>query len=323
VGSCAASAYFAMTLPAWVATGFAVACCFVFRQETEELIHRYWECLRLASPSSPLQPSSSPSASSVFDGAVRQTAWGAAAAVYQSITLVATLLLVCHLLLLAGLAAAGRALGAGAVAERLLRAISSSQLLSGLLLGVIAASLHSRSDGTVHADAALLCLALIVVAHGSLGLAAAHLRSPCLLRLHSSLSTATAVGLVCFVAALATLGVQGLASSAFLSANWHRIVAVDPRLTKEAFVSLLHRHWTKLLITASLLTVVQLVVLAASCVLRDALARKTGRHHHGLHRLHPSDEIHMRDATRDEERAGLISGSDDNEEPQPPPPGSR
>ena len=96
-GSCArriaSFMYFVTSLPAWVALTFVVVYCFVFRSEAEVLVKRYWLCLLLTEPGHK-------------EGAAR-TAWGAAAAVYQSITFTALLLVVANVLLLAGLHFAG------------------------------------------------------------------------------------------------------------------------------------------------------------------------------------------------------------------------
>ena len=40
----ATTLYYVTTLPVWVALGFAVAFCFVFRAEAESLVRRYWLC---------------------------------------------------------------------------------------------------------------------------------------------------------------------------------------------------------------------------------------------------------------------------------------
>lgn len=95
-GSCARQAastlYFVTSLPVWAALSFVIAMCFVFRREAESLVKQYWRCMLLT------------------EADHNTTAWGAAAAVYQSITLTASMLLACNMLLLAGLYSAGCAI---------------------------------------------------------------------------------------------------------------------------------------------------------------------------------------------------------------------
>ena len=259
-GSCArmlaAFVYFVTSLPVAVALSFVTAYCFIFRTEAEALVRRYWLCLLLTEPS--------------HKHSAAQTAWGAASAVYHSITLTASLLATCNLLLLLGLYTASRVIGWATVTANLLTVINLGQLLVGGGLVAVAAGLHSRSDGSLHADAALLVLGAGVLVVSSIGLLGSRLHSTCLLRVYSSLSTLVTAALLGFVAILYALGAKGLADSAFLSANWHYVHDLYP-LSKDEFLSLLRRHWTKLMITSGLLALVQLLVVLASCVLRKAL----------------------------------------------------
>ena len=120
-------------------------------------------------------------------GGAAQTAWGAAAAVYKSITLVASLLLSANVLLLVGLYSASRVVGAGIVAASLLNVINLGQLLVGGGLCAVAAGLHARSEGGgggLHADTILLALGGGVAGVSILGLLASRLHSGCLLRLY-------------------------------------------------------------------------------------------------------------------------------------------
>ena len=275
--------YYVTSLPAAVALGFAVTFCLAFRSEAEQIVRRYWLCLLLTEPQH-------------MNGAAR-TAWGAAAAVYQSVTLAAMMLLACVVLLLAGLYAASRVIGPGVIAHHMLNVINCGQLLVGAGLCAVAAGLHARADGSVHADAALLVLGASVLAMSSLGLLASRAGAscPCLLRLYGVLAMLTTAGLVSFVGGLSFLGVKGISDSSFLESNWHYVRQVYP-LSKEAFTQLLRNHWSKLLIAGSLLTIVQLLVLTATCVLRRALLRGGGG---GKERATAS------------ERAGLIADADE------------
>ena len=281
-GSCvratASTLYYVTSLPVWVALGFAVAFCFLFRAEAEALVRRYWLCLLLTEPQH-------------MNGAAR-TAWGAAAAVYQSVTLAATLLLGCNVLLLAGLYAASQVIGAGVIAAHMLNVINCSQLLVGAALCAVAAGLHARAEGSVHADAVLLVLGASVLALSSLGLLASRLHSRCLLRLYELLALLVTLGLVAFVVMLSLLGVKGISDSSFLEENWHFVREIYP-LAKEDFLRLLGNHWSKLMIAASLLSVVQFIVLAATCTLRRAVLATGGK-----------------ERATASERAGLISEGD-------------
>jgi len=280
----ATTLYFVTSLPVWVALGFAVAICFVFRAEAEALVRRYWLCLLLTEPA--------------HLGGAAQTAWGAASAVYQSITLVAVLLLSANVLVLAGLYLATRVVGVGLVAASLLNVINGGQLLVGGGLCAVAAGLHARSDGGgggLHVDAALLGLGGGVLAMSLLGLLAARLHSRCLLRLYGAVATFITLGLLAFVGGVNVFGVHALANSAFLSANWVYVRAVYP-ISKDDFLSLLSRHLTKLTIAAALLLAVQLVVVTATCALRRAL-------------LAPRKET----ATASE-RSGLMDDDDDDDD---------
>ena len=276
----AATLYFVTSLPVVVALSFVVVYCFAFRAEAETLVRRYWLCLLLTEPTHK-------------DGAA-QTAWGAASAVYQSITLTASLLLACLGLLLAGVASAGHVIGWGVIAANLLNVINGGQLLVGGGLVAVAAGLHQRSDGSVHADVALLVLGTCVLLVSTIGLLGARLRSACLLRLYTLCSALVTLSLCVFVVGLGALGVQGLADSEFLAANWEYVRTVYP-LSKEDFLRLLGRHWSKLMIATGLLTVVQLLVVTAAYVLRRAI-------------LPPRIER----ATASE-RAGLIADDDDDD----------
>ena len=281
VRASASTLYFVASLPAWVALTFAIAVCFVFRTEAESLVRRYWMCLLLTEPK--------------HMGGASSTAWQAASAVYQSITFVAALLTGCNALLLAGLYSASRVVGAGIVASQLLVVVNCGQLLVGGGLCAVAAGLHERSDGSVHADAALLALGVGVIAMSSLGLLASRLHVRCLLRLYSGCATLVTLGLLAFVVGLTMLGSKGIADSSFLAENWHYVREIYP-LERKEFVSLLDRHLAKLKIAASILAFVQLLVVVASCILRRAL-------------MAPSKER----ATASE-RAGLIADDDDTEE---------
>lgn len=163
-----------------------------------------------------------------------------------------------------------RVIGWRTLAANLLNVINGGQFLVGGGLVAVAGGLHSRSDGTVHADAALLALGVAVLIVSSIGLLAARLRSSCLLRCYTVCTMLLTFGLCAFVAGLEYLGVQGLADSAFLAANWHFVREIYP-ITREEFLKLLGRHWWKLAIAAGLLALVQLLVAIASCVLRRAL----------------------------------------------------
>ena len=274
--------YFVTSLPVAAALGFAVAFCLVFRSEAEHIVRRYWLCLLLTEPKH-------------MNGAAR-TAWGAAAAVYQSVTLAAMLLLGCTVLLLAGLYAASKIIGPAVIAKHMLNVINCGQLLVGAGLCAVAAGLHARADGSVHADAALLVLGASVLAMSSLGLLASRVHScPCLLRLYGVLAMLVTLALVAFVGGLALLGVKGISDLSFLEANWHYVHQVYP-LSKEDFLRLLRNHWSKLLIAGSLLAAVQLLVLTATCTLRRALLGVGG----GKEKASAS------------ERAGLITNSDDD-----------
>lgn len=261
--------YFVTSLPVWVALGFAVASCFLFRAEAEGLVRRYWLCLLLTEPQ--------------HLGGAAQTAWGAASAVYQSITLVACLLLGANVLLLAGLYAAARVVGSGIVAASLLNVVNLGQLLVGGGLCAVAAGLHSRSNGGgggLHADAILLVLGASVLAMSVLGLLASRLYSRCMLRLYLWLATLVTLGLLAFVSGLTLIEYapqrMGMVTdSAFLSANWHYVRDVYP-ITKDDFLRLLSHHYTKLAVSGGLLLIVQLVVLLATCALRSALVRRPG-----------------------------------------------
>ena len=231
-----------------------------------------------------------------------QTAWGAAAAVYQSITFVAVLLIGANVLLLAGLYSATRVVGVGIVAASLLKFFSTSQLLVGGSLCAVAAGLRVRSDGGgggLNADTTLLVLGGAVVTMSLLGLLAARWHSRCLLRLYEILAMLITLGLLAFVLGLTLLGVQGLANSAFLSQNWPYIRQIYP-ISKEDFLRILSNHITKLTVAGGLLLVVQSIVLIATCALRRAL-------------LPPRNE-----SATTSERAGLIADddSDDSDEQQ-------
>lgn len=290
-GSCvratSSSLYFVTSLPVWVVLGFAVAFCFVFRDEAEHLVKRYWLCLLMTEPAH-------------LDGAAH-TAWGAASAVYQSITLVAALLLAANALLLFGLYSACHVVGVGIVAANTLTVVNLGSMLVGGGLCAVAAGLHARSDGGgggLEADTALLVLGGAVLAMSALGLLASRLHSRCLLRLYGGFALAVTVGLLAFVGVLSFVGVKGLSDSAFLTANWHYVRDIYP-LSKEDFLRLLARHYTKLAIAGGLLLIVQLLVLTATCALRRALPGK-------------------KEAATASERMGLISddGFDDDDDEQ-------
>ena len=67
-------------------------------------------------------------------------------------------------------------------------------------------------------------------------------------------------------------------------------------ITKDEFLKLLRRHWSKLLIASSLLATVHLLVLLATCALRRALSASTAAYYK---------------ATASE-RVGLMEGDDDD-----------
>ena len=282
--------YFVTSLPVWVALGFAVASCFLFRAEAEALVRRYWLCLLLTEPA--------------HLGGAAQTAWGAASAVYQSITLVACLLIAANVLLLAGLYSATKVVGSGIVAAYLLNVVNLGQMIVGGGLCAVATGLHARSDGGgggLQADAVLLVLGGGVLAMSLLGLLAARLYSRCLLRLYLWLATLVTLGLLAFVGGLTVIqytpqGMSMVTNSAFLAANWHYVRDVYP-ISKEDFLRLLLRHYTKLAIAGGLLLIVQLVVLVATCALRSALARP-GR----------------KESATTSERAGLMYDDDDDDD---------
>ena len=144
-------------------------------------MRRYWLCLLLTEPA--------------HLGGAAQTAWGAASAVYQSITLVACLLIAANVLLLAGLYSATKVVGSGIVAAYLLNVVNLGQMIVGGGLCAVATGLHARSDGGgggLQADAVLLVLGGGVLAMSLLGLLAARLYSRCLLRLYLWLATLVA-----------------------------------------------------------------------------------------------------------------------------------
>ncbi len=253
----ASTLYFVAGLPVWAALSFVVIYCFVFRAEAEALVRRYWACLLLTEPE--------------HKDSATHTAWGAAAAVYQSITLTATLLLACNVLVLAGLLSAGHVVGWAAIASNLLNVINGGLLLAGGGLVAVAAGLHERAEGSVHADAAMVALGAGVLAVSTVGLLGSRLHSACLLRLYTICSLLVTLALGAFVGGLSVLGVQGLADSTFISNNWHYVSDIYP-IQKHEFLQLLGRHWTKLMIASALLLFVQLLVVIASCILRRSIA---------------------------------------------------
>jgi len=281
-GSCARQAastlYFVTSLPVWAALSFVIAMCFVFRREAESLVKQYWRCMLLT------------------EADHNTTAWGAAAAVYQSITLTASMLLACNMLLLAGLFSAGHVIGWGTIAANLLSVITCGQLLVGGGLVAVAVGLHSRSEIALPADAAMIALGVGVLAVSSFGLLGARFQSSCLLRAYSCCQTPITLALCAFVASLSILGVQGVADSVFIAANWDYVAKYVP-ITKNEFMKLLGHHWSKLMIASSILAFIQLLVLCASCILRQSL-------------LQPSrPEV----ATKSEQ-AGLIAEDDEDYE---------
>ena len=192
-----------------------------------------------------------------------------------------------------------RVVGAGFVARQLLDVINLGQLLVGGGLCVVAAGLHARSEGGgggLRADSSLLILGGGVLAMATLGLLASRLHSRCLLRIYGFLAMLITLGLVAFVGGLTLLDrVHGIADSAFLASNWHYVRDIYP-LSKEDFLSLLSRHYTKLAVVGGLLLVVQLVVITATCVLRSALV------------------LRRKEAATASERAGLIDSDDDDDD---------
>lgn len=281
-GSCARQAastlYFVTSLPVWAALSFVIAMCFVFRREAESLVKQYWRCMLLT------------------EADHNTTAWGAAAAVYQSITLTASMLLACNMLLLAGLYSAGHVIGWGTIAANLLSVITCGQLLVGGGLVAVAVGLHSRAEIALPADAAMIALGVGVLAVSSFGLLGARFQSSCLLRAYSCCQTPITLALCAFVASLSMLGVQGVADSVFIAANWDYVAKYVP-ITKNEFMKLLGHHWSKLMIASSILAFIQLLVLCASCILRQSL-------------LQPSrPEV----ATKSEQ-AGLIAEDDEDYE---------
>ena len=76
---------------------------------------------------------------------MEQTAWDAAAAVYQSITLTAGLIGTSELLLLFGLYAAGRVIGWRLVTSNLLLVINTSTALAGVSFAALAGGLLTRA----------------------------------------------------------------------------------------------------------------------------------------------------------------------------------
>jgi hypothetical protein len=207
--------------------------------------------------------------------------------------------------LLVGLYTASKVIGVQVIAANLLNVINCGQLLVGAGLCAVAGGLHARADGSVHADAALLILGGGVMSMSLLGLLAAALSSQCLLRIYNVFSLMVTLKLLLFVGMLYLLGAQGLADSAFLSANWHYVKDIYP-LSKEDFFHLLSRHWSKLMITATLLLLVQLLVCSASCALRRALlyGGQGGGRGGGKHG----------DAASASERAGLMEDDDDDDD---------
>ena len=152
------------------------------------------------------------------------------------------------------------------------------------------------AGGGLHADSALFALGGGVLGMALLGLLAARLHSRCLLQLYGAAWLLLTLGLVAFVGGIAVLGVEGLADSAFLSANWHYVREIAP-ITKEDFLRLLTHHYTKLAMLAALVLVVQFIVLTATCVLRRAL-------------LGPRDASYSTSS----ERAGLMSSDDEDDD---------
>ena len=111
--------YFVASIPVWVALGFVCAFALAFRDEAELLVGQYWNCLRTARTT---------------DAVAGGRAWEVAAAVYESITITAALLLGADLLLLLGLYAAGGLIGWSKVSANLLAAVNTSTAVIGATL---------------------------------------------------------------------------------------------------------------------------------------------------------------------------------------------
>ena len=123
--------YFVASIPVWVALGFVCAFALAFRDEAELLVGQYWNCLRTARTT---------------DAVAGGRAWEVAAAVYESITITAALLLGADLLLLLGLYAAGGLIGWSKVSANLLAAVNTSTAVIGATLLTLGAGLRARAE---------------------------------------------------------------------------------------------------------------------------------------------------------------------------------
>ena len=237
--------YYVTSLPAAVALGFAVTFCLAFRSSRADRSPLL--CLLLTEPQH-------------MNGAAHRV--GAAAAVYQSVTLAAMMLLACVVLLLA-FYAASRVIGPGVIAHHMLNVINCGQLV-GAGLCAVAAGLHARADGSVHADAALRPRRLRARHELPWPTRFACRRlCPRLLRLYGA-GDADDGGARQLRGWPLVPRRQGYLRLSFLESNWHYVRQVYP-LSKEAFTQLLRNHW-KAPHCWILLTIVQLLVLGDVCV---------------------------------------------------------
>jgi len=224
-----ATLYFVTSLPVWAAGGFVIAYCLIFRDEADRMVKLYWHCLALTEPAH-------------VDGAVERTAWEAAAAVYQSITLTAALIGSSELLMLLGLYAASKVIGWRPVTSNLLFVINSSAALAGLAFAALAGGLLTRAATAF--DVALLSLGFCMLLVSLVGLLGAKRNSRCVLRLYSSSMALVTLAMVAFIALLYHLGPDGLASNSFVNENWDQVEQIYP-LSQRAFTEILAHHWTK------------------------------------------------------------------------------
>ena len=284
--------YFVASIPVWVALGFVCAFALAFRDEAELLVGQYWNCLRTARTT---------------DAVAGGRAWEVAAAVYESITITAALLLGADLLLLLGLYAAGGLIGwSGAAPTFLLpstrRPPSSAPPSSpSVLASAPAPTKPSSRIGRSSPSAAPSSSSLVSVSRPApapprpprppprppatpppfrrrrrapspsfAGLCGSRCRSRCLLHIYT---LSIFVLLVVVGGGLWAVAAGGLDQGAFLAEHWV-YVQQSTGVSEAAARTLLDRHWTILLIANCLLVFVLGVSLVAACVLRRALDAK-------------------------------------------------
>lgn len=265
----ASSVFFVLSIPACVALALACASCFLYRTEAEGLARYYWSCLRQVEP--------------VTKAATEEKAWAAAAAVYQSVNLIASLLLASFLLLLGAVLSAGRIIGWDVLASNFIDAANGGMFIVGALVVAYAAALHLRAagrpelllpDGTPSAEVALSALGLFTLAVSGAALAGSRCRSPCLIKTYGYAQLALTLCLVKFVATVAAVDSAESLEGYWDALSWASRAVGVAALSREEVLAALSRHRLKLVLGGLALIFMQLLLLCAAQLLARVALRE-------------------------------------------------